>query len=255
LIKAENITFSYSDRPVLTDVGVSVAEGDLVGLIGPNGAGKSTLLKILSGYLQPGQGQVTIEDRDIHSMPTKEIARTIAVVPQDTTIIFPYRVNEVVLMGRYAHSMGSFFDTSTDVEYARQALQQIDALEFGERYYNQLSGGEQQLVIIARALAQQTPILLLDEPAAALDLKHQVFMARLLTRLATEESKTILVTGHNINHIAGFCKTVLVMKNGRIVARGAPLEVITHELISEVYETSVEILHDNAGNPIVVLSS
>ncbi|MCD6384541.1 ABC transporter ATP-binding protein [Candidatus Sumerlaeota bacterium] len=253
MLTAKNLSFSYERRAVLTDISLSLEQGELVGLIGPNGAGKSTLIKVLSGVLSPEQGEVVLAGIPLSTLSAREIARRIAVVPQSSGLVFPYKVLEVVLMGRYAVAEGRLFDHPTDVKIAYDMLGEVDALGFADRSFHELSGGEQQLVIIARALAQQTPILLLDEPASALDLKHQVFIARLLSRLVKRERKAVLIAGHNINYLARFCHRLVVIKHGRIIAQGEPRQIITPELISEVYETTVEILCDKCGNPIVTL--
>ncbi len=254
MLKAEHISCAYDSREALSDVSLSLGSGDLIGVIGPNGSGKSTLIKTLSGIMHPREGRVVLDDKALHHFSQRRIAEHIAVVPQTTSIIFPYTVLEVVLMGRYVHASGTLFDSRRDIEIAGEALEKVDAGHFADRYYNQLSGGEQQLVIIARALAQRTPIFLLDEPSSALDLKHQSFIARLLTALATVENKTILIAGHNINYLAAFCTTLVVLKHGRIVTSGTPRNIISPELISDVYETPVNILHDKNGTPLITLA-
>ncbi len=253
MLHATNISFSYDQRRVLDNVSLTLESGEIVGLIGPNGAGKSTLIKVMSGLLSPQSGEVTIQGTSLRDLTPAKIARNIAVVPQVTDLMFPYRVMEVVLMGRYTYTVGTLFDRPEDVNIVRESLAQVEALEFEDRYYNQLSGGEQQLVIIARALAQKTNILLLDEPASALDLKHQVFIARLLSRLSAQENKAFLLAGHNINYMACFCHRLIVLKKGKVFAFGIPREIITPDLISEVYDTEVEILYDKAHNPITTL--
>lgn len=253
MLRASGISFSYDHRQVLHAISLEIKEGEILGIIGPNGAGKSTLIKIMSGILKPRTGTVDLSGISIHALSEKDIARSIAVVSQQTSIIFPYRVMEVVLMGRYVHAPGALYDRETDVSIARNALEQVDASDFATRYYNQLSGGEQQLVIIARALAQQTPILLLDEPSSALDLKHMAFIARLLARLAHEHNKAVVITGHNINYLGGFCDRLAVMKHGALVKEGNPGDIITPNLIADVYETAIELFHDNAGHPLITL--
>lgn len=253
MLRAENISFSYGQRKVLSDISLKLEKGELVGLIGPNGAGKSTLIKVLSGVLTPEQGRVMLDGTQLSALTPREIARRIAVVPQSTNLAFPYKVLEVVLMGRYALAEGKLFDHPTDVKIAYDMLGEVDALGLADRSFQELSGGEQQLVIIARALAQQTTLLLLDEPASALDLKHQVFIARLLSRLVTRDQKTVLIAGHDINYFARFCHRLIVLKNGSVIAQGEPRKIITSELISDVYETPVEIIYDRLGNPIITL--
>ena len=253
MLTASRISFSYDHRPVLHDISLEIKAAEVLGIIGPNGAGKSTLIKVMSGILKPLAGMVELTGTPITALSEHDIARRIAVVSQQTSIIFPYRVMEVVLMGRYVHAPGALYDRATDIAIAQDALKQVDATDFATRYYNQLSGGEQQLVIIARALAQQTPILLLDEPSSALDLKHMAFVARLLARLAHAHNKAVVITGHNINYLAGFCDRLAVMKQGVLVKEGNPCDIITPGLIADVYETDIELFHDNAGHPLITL--
>lgn len=254
MLSAQNVSFSYGEKEVLKSISLELNRGEVVGVIGPNGAGKSTLIKVLSGILQPQQGKVTLNDTPLKTLSASEIARWIAVVPQTTAIIFPYRVLEVVLMGRYVHSAGSLLDRPQDVAIARDALTKTEALEFADSYFNELSGGEQQLVIIARALAQQTPILLLDEPTSALDLKHQALLARLLTQLAKSENKAILITSHNINFLSAFCQRLIILKAGQIITAGEPQKIINSELMSKIYDTPVTVLYDSQLPPLVILS-
>jgi iron complex transport system ATP-binding protein len=172
----------------------------------------------------------------------RTLATHIATVPQFISIVFPYRVMEIVLMGRHPH-LGLFsFESPRDIELARDVMRETSVLEFADRPFNELSGGEKQSVIIAKALAQDTDVLLLDEPTSSLDIKHQIFIYRLLERLRNERGKTIVAVSHDINLASLFCQRVILLKNGRVVREGTPNEVITKPLIEEVYETEVEIV-------------
>lgn len=253
VLEAEEIGFSYDQKPVLRGLSVRIFPGEFVGIIGPNGAGKSTLLNLLNGLLLPRQGRILLHQKELRTHTANDIARHIAIVPQFADIVFPYRVMEIVLMGRHPW-LGPFaFESASDVAIAQQAMMATDVVHFADRFFTELSGGEKQGVIIARALAQNTPVLLLDEPTSSLDLKHQVFIYRLLDRMRREQGKTIVVVSHDINLAALFCERLVLLKDGVVMKEGTPGEIISRELIREAYETEVEILTDERGMPFVRL--
>ncbi|MBM4081278.1 MAG: heme ABC transporter ATP-binding protein [Planctomycetes bacterium] len=241
MIEVSQLTFSYNLRPVLDGVELTVGRGEFVGLLGPNGSGKTTLLRLLSRVLRPKSGRVCIEGRDLAHMPQAEIARIVAVVPQETALVFPFTVAEVVLMGRSPHLGLLAFEREKDVEIARQAMAQTDTLSFADRYLHELSGGEKQGVIIARALAQEPKILLLDEPTAFLDIKHQISVYELLVRLNRECGLTILAVSHDLNLAAQYCQRLVLLKQGKVFAGGPPAQVVTAENIRQVYEAEVTV--------------
>lgn len=253
VLEAEEIVFSYDQKPVLRGISLRIFQGEFVGIIGPNGAGKSTLLNLLNGLLSPRRGRILLQQKDLRAYTPNDIARTIATVPQFTDIVFPYRVMEIVLMGRHPY-LGPFaFESAGDVAIAQQAMIVTDVAQFADRFFGELSGGEKQGVIIARALSQNTPVLLLDEPTSSLDLKHQVFIYRLLERMQREQKKTVMVVSHDINLAALFCQRLVLIKDGVVMKEGTPEEIISRELIREAYETEVEILTDERGMPFVRL--
>jgi iron complex transport system ATP-binding protein len=253
VLEAEGLTFSYDQKPVLHGLSTRIFQEEFVGIIGPNGAGKSTLLNLLNGLLSPRHGRILLHHNDLRTYTSNDIARHIATVPQFTDIVFPYRVMEIVLMGRHPW-LGPFaFESAGDIAIARQAMQSTDVAQFADRFFGELSGGEKQGVIIARAIAQDTPILLLDEPTSSLDLKHQVFIYRLLDRMRHEQKKTIVVVSHDVNLAALFCERLVLLKAGMVMKEGRPEEIISPELIREAYETEVEILRDERGMPFVRL--
>jgi iron complex transport system ATP-binding protein len=253
VLEAEEIVFSYDRKPVLRELSMRIFQGEFVGIIGPNGAGKSTLLNLLNGLLLPRKGRILLHQKDLRSYTSNDIARHIATVPQFADIVFPYRVMEIVLMGRHPW-LGRFaFEAASDITIAREAIEATDVAQFADRFFAELSGGEKQGVIIARALAQDTPILLLDEPTSSLDLKHQVFIYRLLERMRHEQRKTIVVVSHDINLAALFCERLVLIKDGAVMKEGTPGEIISRELIRQAYETEVEILTDEQGMPFVRL--
>lgn len=232
-INAKAVGFAYASRSILADVNLELRGGELLGLAGPNGAGKTTLLKILTGYLRPNTGQVLLQGDDLQTLSRRETAQRVALVPQTASTSFPYLVHELVLMGRHAYSGLGFVPAREDLDRVYNALEQVGISTFAERRYDRLSGGEQRLVILARALAQDTPVLLLDEPLSALDLHHQWQVLRLLQDLRNR-GIAIVATFHDLNIAAQWCTRVALMYNGRLVATGAPAEVFRKDLLQQV---------------------
>ena len=190
LLKSINLSFSYGKRLVLKNINLTFESSEVVGIIGPNGAGKSTLLSLFQGLLFPSQGQILLADKPLISYSRLEIAKKITLVPQFSNLLFPFTVMEVVLMGRHPFQGLFSFEDKNDIKIAETSLKLTDATIFRNRLFNELSGGEKQRVIIARALAQTTQIILLDEPTSSLDIKHQKFIYELLRSLAKNEQKT-----------------------------------------------------------------
>lgn len=235
-----HIRFGYHERPVVRDVSFSVAVGELVGLLGPNGAGKSTLLKLATGALHPQMGYVTLGGQDVRRLARGEIARRVAVVPQDFSVQFAYTVRQVVEMGRTPHLGAWGVARQRDRDTVDAALATVGCIELAERAFNELSGGERQRVILALALAQEPDVLLLDEPTAHLDIRHQIETLALLRRLNEERGLTALATLHDLNLAARFFPR-LILFDGAIVADGSPASVLDSDLLSRVYRTPVQV--------------
>jgi cobalamin transport system ATP-binding protein len=240
VLEARALHFRYGTVPTLDGVSLSLAAGEMVGVIGPNGSGKSTLLRLLSGVLTPRTGDILLMDRPLRSYSRRDIARRIAVVPQETLIEFPFSVTEVVLMGRSPHLGGFAFEGDRDLQVARQAMQRTGVLELQHRSIHELSGGERQRVVLARALTQEADVMLLDEPAAFLDIRHQVEIYDLLDDLRGE-GKSIITVLHDLNLATLYCDRVVLLKAGCVVAAGRPAEVITYRTVRDVYETEVYV--------------
>ncbi len=254
-LSLENIWFYYHEGSwVLEDLSWSLSAKEFWGILGPNGSGKTTLLKVIDGILKPRRGLVRIDDRDIGSIGRSELARLIAVVPQESDLVFPFTVEEVVLMGRAPH-LGRFaFESDRDRDIAGQAMERTGILPFARRNMNELSGGERQRVLIARALAQQPRVMLLDEPTAFLDIKYQKTIFDLVTDLNHDEGIAIVAVTHDLNLASLYCDKLLLLRQGKIHSRGSPEEVITEERIASVYETDVRVERDGeTGRPRVVL--
>ena len=245
-IQTNNLTFAYKDRPVLDGVSLSVERGEMVGILGPNGSGKTTLLKIFSAVLR-GRGDVKVNGRSIETYGKRELSRLFAMVPQESQILFPYTVAEIVLMGRSSYHSPLALEGKKDLEVARASMELTDSQPFSDRYLHELSGGEKQRVIIARALAQEPQILLLDEPSAFLDLKHQVQVFELMRRLNREHTLTIVAALHDLNLAALFFRRLVMLRDGRVYRDGSPKEVLTEKTIEEVYGIRVRVEPDPSG--------
>jgi iron complex transport system ATP-binding protein len=236
LISARNIKFSYDAKPVMEDVSFTVDESQIVAIIGPNGSGKTTLLKIINGTLLPAEGQMLVDGKETGKWSRKEIARQVAIVPQETSVIFPFYAEEIVLMGRFPHLGRYHFEDKKDYRIVHEAMEKTDTLAFAARRFDELSAGERQRVLIARALAQEPKILLLDESTVFLDLKHQAQFLSLLHQLNTAQKLTVIFVTHDINLAAQNAKSIILLDSGKIYAIGMPAEVITAANIKEVYD-------------------
>ena len=258
MLAAADVSFAYArrgapDHRVLDAVSLTVRRGSVVGLLGPNGSGKTTFLRILAGVLTPQSGQVTIDGRPIADMGRRELARRVAVVPQETHSAFDFSVMDMVLMGRYPH-LGTFeLEGPDDQAIARDALAATDTSALAARAFATLSGGEKQRVVIAGALAQASDALLLDEPTAALDLGYQLEITALLRRLNQERGTTMIVSTHDLNLAAALCEEVVLLKQGRVVAQGGTEATLTAEHVKLLYEVDADVqFHPLAGHLTVV---
>ena len=243
---------SYGEREVLRGLDLEAGQGTLTALAGPNGVGKSTLLRAIAGAQRPSRGSVTVMGEDISALPGRERARLVAMVPQNPELPRGVTALEVALMGRNPHLRLLSWETAADVEIALESLRLTDAEDLAGRQVHQLSGGERQRVAIAMALAQQTPVILLDEPTANLDLAYQPAIMRLLQDLANQ-GRTVVTAVHDLTLAGQFCDEVALVSEGRVVASGRPEETLTAEAIRRVYGADTLVLeHPETGKPIVV---
>ena len=253
MLRIENLSVPYGSRHVLDNVSLEVNSGEVLALIGPNGAGKSTLVRAVSGVVPAQSGKVRTNGDDLLSMPPMQRARFLSVVPQVVNMPPAFTVWETVLMGRtpYLNFLGQV--SVKDEEIVRTALQKVDALELAERRVGELSGGEQQRVLLARALAQSTPILLLDEPTTNLDLHYQISFMEIVRALAHADGLAILIALHDLNLAARYADRVALLVSGEIKAAGTPRQVLTPELISAAYHLPVKVVpHPFADTPLVL---
>ena len=253
MLKIESLSVSYRTRRVLHDVSLQVGSGEVLALIGPNGAGKSTLVRAVSGVIPSEAGRVRTDGRDLLGLPAMQRARLLAVVPQAVLLPPAFTVWEMVLLGRtpYLNFLGQV--SSRDERIARQALEKVDALELAERRVGELSGGEQQRILLARALAQSTPILLLDEPTSNLDLHYQVSFMETVCALARTENLAVLIALHDLNLAGRYAQRVALLVEGRIEAVGEPRQVLTAERISAAYHLPVQVVpHPLVDAPLVL---
>jgi iron complex transport system ATP-binding protein len=256
MLRAEGVAFGYGGTTTtfsLSDVNVAIARGSLTGLLGPNGSGKTTLLKLLSGVLQPTHGVVTLDDRPLTTLSRRDLARRIAVVPQETHPAFDYTVTEMVLMGRHPH-LGPFqLEGPADFAIASDALAATGTGHLAGRSYMTLSGGEKQRVVIASALAQAAELLLLDEPTASLDLGFQLETASLLGRLNRDRHVTMVLATHDLNLAASLCDRLVVMRGGRVLAQGPTADVLTEAMVRRPYDVEADVqFHARAGHLTVI---
>jgi len=258
-LTAHSVSYAYAARrgaqaePALHGVSIEVPRGALVGLLGPNGCGKTTLLGLLSGVLTPAAGKVSLDGRPLSSMSRREIARRIAVVPQETHPAFEFSVMEMVLMGRHPHLGLMQLEGPDDFAAARDALAATGTAQLAGRRFTELSGGERQRVVIAGALAQSPDVLLLDEPTASLDLGYQLDVAALLVRLNRERGVTMVIATHDLNLAASVCDSLILMREGRVLAQGPADEILTPSMVRELYDVDADVsFHERAGHLTVV---
>jgi cobalamin transport system ATP-binding protein len=256
-LRADAVVFGYRETPVLRDVTMAVPAGGFVGILGPNGSGKTTLLRVLAGTARPTRGRVLLDDRDIGSFPRQSLARRMAVVPQETHLAFDYTALEVVMMGRYPHLTMFEIEGPRDFSIAREAMAATGTLSLRDRQFDTLSGGEKQRVIVAAALAQiagtSEGILLLDEPTVALDLAYQLELGELLRERQRCVPLAIAVSTHDLNFAASLCRTLVLLKDGRVLAAGNTDDVLTSQHIRELYDVEADITrHAPTGRVVVV---
>lgn len=245
LIEAREVSFAYSVAPVIVDVSLALPQGKMGALIGANGSGKSTLIRLLAGLIQPVSGVIAFKDTPLSRCDARERAKCIAYVPQASPTVFPFTALEVVLTGRSPYSGRFRFESARDEEIALAALETLDAAHLAARPITELSGGERQLITVARALAQEPQVMLLDEPASSLDLRHRTQLTRALRRLRDERGITVLMITHDLMLLDRTFDVIFAMKCGRVVASGAPNAVLSDSVLGDVYDTPVHTMRSD----------
>jgi iron complex transport system ATP-binding protein len=249
-LQVKNLSFAYDSEPILKNISLSVEKGNFIGLIGPNGSGKSTLLKLIGGVLSSPDDAIRINEHQINAINKKELARTITWVPQEHPMVFPFTIQEIVLMGRHPYLSPLSFEGEEDYKIAQQAMETTQTLQFSDRYFNEISGGEKQRVMLASAIAQEPEVMLLDEPTSALDLKYQVQILNILKHLNIEKNITLILAMHDLNLASRFCNRLILLNDGVIECDGTPEEVLKKEIIENVYGVNVN-LHNLDGEILV----
>jgi iron complex transport system ATP-binding protein len=247
----DGVTLGYGERVVVRGATLRLAEGEVVGVIGPNGSGKTTLVRGATGVIAPAAGSVTLLGRPLGLYDRRELARSLAVIPQEGTPLFPFTVLETVLMGRAPWLRPFAFEGEEDLRAAREALRAVGAADLEERDLAELSGGERQRVVVARALAQGTRVLLADEPTAHLDLRHAVAIFALLRELRDARGLAVLVVTHDVNLAAVHCDRLVLLARGGVAAEGTPREVLRPDLLGEAFGTPVAVETRSDGTPFV----
>ena len=248
LLNASGLIFGYEpDKPILRGVNFSAKEGVFTTLLGPNGSGKTTLLRCLLGELVPSAGEVLLDDRTLTEYGSRQRAKVLAYVPQFPKSAFAFTSRQIVLMGRLAHTGPLGIPGDDDLKVVELAMEMTDSIAFADRTLDELSGGEAQRVMIARALAQQPQVLLLDEPTSHLDIRHQLGIYRMMQRLASEWGIAVVCVSHDVNLASRFADRLVLMKSGKILADGDPGEVLRRDVLETAYDVEIDLI-DIPGN-------
>jgi iron complex transport system ATP-binding protein len=253
-LSVNHMSFSFGDVQVLKDISFEVSPGEFMGVMGPNGSGKTTLLRCVTKFLPSEDGMVLVGSKPLNGLTNAEMAKTFAVVPQSSATDFPFTVRDIVMMGRIPH-IGSRLsgESKRDIDVVHVAMERTNTLQFAKRIFSELSGGEKQRVIIARAIAQKPKVLLLDEPTAYLDISGQLEIMDLLKKLNREEGITTIAVLHDVNLAARYCDRIALLNQGRLEAIGAPKEVLNPETIQSVYGVDVSVRRDPLTQTIYIM--
>ncbi|MFB9524365.1 ABC transporter ATP-binding protein [Streptomyces cremeus] len=252
-LAAESVTLGYDERVIAENLSVTIPDNSFTVVVGPNACGKSTLLRALSRMLKPARGRVLLDGQVIQSMPAKKVARTLGLLPQSSVAPDGITVADLVARGRYPHQGLLRQWSPQDERIVEESMAATGVGELAERYVDELSGGQRQRVWIAMALAQQTPLLLLDEPTTFLDIQHQIDVLDLCAELHETQGRTLVAVLHDLNHAARYATHLIAMRDGEVVAEGAPSQIVTAELVERVFGLRCQVIEDpETGTPLVV---
>jgi iron complex transport system ATP-binding protein len=252
-LSADNVTLAYDQRIIAEQLSVEIPDHSFTVIVGPNACGKSTLLRALSRMLKPSVGRVLLDGQVIQSLPAKQVARTLGLLPQSSVAPDGITVGDLVSRGRYPHQGLLRQWSAEDERVVREAMEQTGVAELAGRYVDELSGGQRQRVWIAMALAQQTPLLLLDEPTTYLDIQHQIDVLDLCAELHEEQGRTLVAVLHDLNHAARYATHLIALRDGKVIAQGPPGDIVTAELVEDVFHLRCQVIEDpETGTPLVV---
>ena len=253
MLEVNQCSIQFDKTLILNQVSLNIQPGEIYGIIGPNGSGKTTLLRAISGFLKPIYGKIIVQGQELQSLSIQERARRIASVPQAKSLPVGFTAREVVEFGRTPYLQWTGYPSEQDKQIVQDAMLATNTQHLANRLIQELSGGEQQRLLLARAIAQQTPILLLDEPITFLDLKHQITILQQIDQLVRERKLAVLITLHDLNWAAQFCHKIGVLSQGNLVAQGLPEEVLDESMLSQVYQTEVKIMpYPGNGKPLIL---
>ncbi|MFF9206638.1 ABC transporter ATP-binding protein [Streptomyces sp. NPDC014986] len=252
-LSAQNVTLAYDQRVIAEQLSVEIPDNSFTVIVGPNACGKSTLLRALSRMLKPSEGRVLLDGQVIQSMPAKKVARTLGLLPQSSIAPDGITVGDLVARGRYPHQGLLRQWSAEDERVVQESMARTGVAELAERYVDELSGGQRQRVWIAMALAQQTPLLLLDEPTTYLDIQHQIDVLDLCADLHEEQGRTLVAVLHDLNHAARYATHLIALRGGEVIAQGAPKDIVTAGLVEEVFGLRCQVIDDpETGTPLIV---